>query len=274
LISNSYKNIEIIIVDNDSKNNEWDILLNQYWKYTNITILLNKENRWFAGGCNDWINEAQKLWCDYYLLFNNDAVAKNWFMERLIEVAETDTSCWIIWPAITYYKSDTLRFAWWIIGEWTWIFRHQSKWKNKKILAWLKPYETEYVTGCCMMIKKQLLNEQWLLDEEYFAYYEEADYCYKARKTWRKCIVVPDVIIEHKKSASAWNAWSDKLSPTQAYLIARNGILFWKKNFFWTKKKIFLLNSIIFLTLKCLIYSNLFNVYKSHFKWIKNWILN
>lgn len=269
LLSNSYKNIEIIIVDNDSKNHEWDVLMDKYWKISNIKVILNNLNRWFAGGCNDGIRKVQELYCDYFLLFNNDAVAHDGFLERLIEVADARDSIWIIWPAITYYKSDILRFAWWIIGEWTWIFRHKWKWKNKKILTGLHPYETEYVTWCCMMIKKQLLDEQGILDEDYFAYYEEADYCYKARQKWWECIVVPDVIIEHKKSASAGNKWSDTLSATQAYLIWRNGVLFGKKNLNTWKKYIYLINSLtINFMINILFNIRSYHVAKKYIQWI------
>ncbi len=274
LLENSYANKEIIVVDNDSKNDEW-IKLQKLYEWLWISFILNKENRGFAWWCNDWIKKAQELWCDYFLLFNNDAVAKNGFLEKLVTTADWDWEIWVIWPAITYYKSDELWFAWWIISEWTWIFRHKWKKNDKSTLENMKPYQTDYVTWCCMMIKKELLDEQWMLDEDYFAYYEEADYCYRARKRWWKCIVVPDAIIEHKKSASAGNEWKDTMSIVQAYLISRNLIIFWKKNLEWLRKYIYLIIAIPLNFLKNLIvWIRSFSVLKSYVKWTYEWLFS
>ena len=54
-----------------------------------------------------------------------------------------------------------------------------------------------------MLTKKEVFEKVGLLDEEYFAYYEEADFCRKSKKAGYKIIVVPQSLIEHKKSASA-----------------------------------------------------------------------
>ena len=240
LMNNSYPNKEIILVDNASRNNEWSVLVDEY-SDDRISFVQNSQNRWFAWGCNDGIKVALSLWCDYVLLFNNDAIAKDGFIEKLLDVIEADRSIWIIGPAITYYKTDVIRYAYWVIWEWTGLNRHKRKWKWIDFLKWKKPYITWYVSGCCMMIKKDLLQEQWLLNEEYFAYYEEVDYCYRATKKWRKCMIVPDSVVEHKKSASAGNKWSNKLSQIQSYLIARNWLLFWRKNLKWIQYIIYMI---------------------------------
>lgn len=272
LLVNSYQNKEIILVDNNSNNNEWVQLQNEYWSKW-VHCILNAKNRWFAWWCNDWIKSALWLWCEYILLFNNDAVANQWFLERIVQVASSKKSIWIVWPAITYYQSEILWYAWGNIWLWTWLFTHQFKNKHKNILTWLWPYHTDYITWCCMLIKKSVIEQLWLFDEDYFAYFEETDYCFRAQKLWRECLLVPDVSIEHKKSASTWNKWSNILSKTQAYLLARNWLLFWKKNLNFIQKYVYCICRIVIgWGIDSVFHIRSWYVLKNYWKGVKEWL--
>lgn len=228
LLDNSYKEITIILLDNASKNGEWNNLKELFWD--KIIFIQNKENLWFAWWCNIWIKKALDIWCDYVMLFNNDAIAKDWFIERLLAVSEVDSEIGIVWPFINYHNSEKIWFWWGVIWIYSGINRHLSKWSNYSNSKHKKPSAVDYITWCCMLTKKDVFESIWLLDEEYFAYYEEADFCYKAKWGGYKIVVVPDALIEHKKSASSGVKWKNQLSKIQAYLIARNWIMFAKKN--------------------------------------------
>lgn len=238
-LNNSYKShIKLIVIDNWSDNNEWSAINEKY--KSEIIFIQNEENLWFTGGCNVWIHKSNELWFDYWMLFNNDAVIMDWVIENLLDVAESDPSIWIVWPAITYYDSDLVRCNWWSVSEWTWLFYMNDKWKNiRTIDTWL-PHSVDYVCGCAFLVKRQMSNAIWLLDDDYFAYCEEVDYCRRARKLWWKTTQVPHAVISHKVSASSWAAWWKSFSRLQAYLMARNALLFGKKNLVWIKKFWFL----------------------------------
>lgn len=276
LLNNSYKNIEIILIDNASKNDEWKKL--QHFFQDKITFIQNDKNSWFAWWCNIWMKKALEIWVDYIMLFNNDAVAKNWFIEYLLESLESNKKIWIIWPSITYYNSDKIWFAGWNIKFLIWTPKHKWKWKKIDFIKNSNIYETEYVSWCCILIKKEVIEEIWLLDEEYFAYNEEVDFCYRARKVWYKCFIEPKSIIEHKKSASAWNKWSNSFSELQAYLIARNWVLFWKKNLSWFLKYWYLFTQYTILPILRIIFQiRSFKVFISYINWLLNkkcWKIN
>lgn len=269
LVQNSYKDIDIILVDNNSKNQEWEKLKTKYkWL---ITFIQNQENLWFSWWCNVWISKSVELWNTHIMLFNNDAVAKDGFIEKLLDSLEQDSSIWIVWPAITYYKSDEIWFAWWKINYLIWSPCHNLKWKNISTLEWSDSYETEYVSWCCILIKKEVVESIGMLDEQYFAYNEEVDFCFRARKKWYKCFIIANSSIEHKKSASAWNKWSNHLSEIQAYLMARNWVYFWKKNLKWIKKYWFLFAQYSILPLLRLIFQiRKIGVLKAYFRWLFN----
>ena len=267
LKNNSYKDIDIIVVDNNSKNNEWSKISAQYG--SDIHFIQNDKNQWFAGWCNIWIEKSLELWNSYTMLFNNDAVAENGFIEKLLAVLDWGKDVWIIWPAITYYKSNKVWFAWWKINYLIWWSIHHLKWKDVSELEWVKPYEIEYMSGCCILIKKEVLEKIWLLDEKYFAYIEEVDFCHRANSIGYKVMLEPNSVIQHKKSASAGNKWSNSLSEIQAYLLARNWVYFWRKNLKWMKKYWYLITQFTILPVLRIIFQiRSPRVLISYIKWL------
>jgi len=85
----TYPNYEVIVVDNDSKGNDADILEERYKNY--IRVIRNKENLGFAGGNNVAIRQVLKEEkSDYILLLNNDTIVEPNFLEELIKIALQD----------------------------------------------------------------------------------------------------------------------------------------------------------------------------------------
>lgn len=81
--------------------------------------------------------------------------------------------------------------------------------------------ETEFVSGCAMLIKKAVLARIGLLDERYFLYYEDADFCQRARQAGFKIVFVPQAKIWHKNIGTGRTG-----SPLQDYYMVRNRLLF------------------------------------------------
>lgn len=220
----NYPNYEVILVDNGSKDNQADKIKK---KFPNIILIKNKENEGFCKANNQGITLALKNKSDYVLLLNNDTVVNEDFLDILVKEMEEDKTIGISSPSIVYYKSNKI-------------------WSNGgKIIVPLgisimidkgKEYETSkfsnpnFLTGCAMFIRKDVINKIGLLDEDYFAYYEDVDYSFRVQKAGFSIKVVPKSIIQHKKSASAGIKGSNKLSGNQAYLQMRNSIIFLKKN--------------------------------------------
>lgn len=269
-----YWNTKIILIDNDSKNNQWEKLNSLFWD--KIIFIQNRSNLWFTWGCNIWIQKALELNCNYIMLLNNDTVVKKWFIEKLVPVLNEKSDIGIIWPLITYYKSEKIWFGWGKINYLLWYTTHKHKNKNVNKLLTKKLEEHEYITWCCMLIKKEVIDKIWMLDNNYFAYYEEVDYCFKARKAWYKSVINYDSIIEHKKSASAGNKWSNYLSEIQAYLMARNWVYFWKNNLIWIKKYWFIFTQYTILPImRCIFQIRKTSVLKYYILWLMNkkWII-
>ena len=264
----SYKNYKIIVVDNGSKNNQADVIKHNF---PNIELIKNEENKGFVIANNQGIRLAVENDADYILLLNNDTVVKRNFLNILIDYGEKNKKVGILGPKILYYNSEKVWSMGGKISYLTGISIMIGKGKDTK--EYNKIIEPDFVTGCAMLIKKEIIKKIGLLDPIYFAYYEDSDYCFRVKKAGYKIKVVPESTIWHKKSASAGIKGSNKITPTQAYLWARNGIVFGRKNLTGVKKITFLCGQFTFKLTFSLINCQNYKAIKKYFSGLYNGIL-
>jgi len=221
----TYPNYRIIVVDNGSQNVESNILME---KFPKIELVKNEKNEGFVIANNQGIEMAINNGADYVLLLNNDTVVKDNFLNILIAYAEANGDASLLSPKILYYSSNKI----WSNGGKISYFTGLSIMigKGKDSGKYLEVVEPDFVSGCAMLVKKAVIDNIGLLDPIYFAYYEDADYCFRAKKSGYRNKVIPESIVWHKKSASAGIRGSNKVTPTQAFLWARNGLIFARKN--------------------------------------------
>jgi GT2 family glycosyltransferase len=85
--------------------------------------------------------------------------------------------------------------------------------------------EVDYVAGACLLIRSELIKKIGLIPEEYFLFFEETEWCLKARRAGQKVVCVCDSLIYHKGSKS-----TEKVGGLQEYYMTRNQIIFEKRN--------------------------------------------
>lgn len=196
-----------------------------------LILIKNKDNYGFTGGNNVGIKFALSvLNPDYVLLLNNDTVVDKEFLIEMVKVAESNDKIGIVGSKIYYYdyggRSDVI----WALGggginlktgrPWHYEINKIDEGKYNEIK------ECEYVTGCSMLIKRDIMMKLKGFDTMYFAYYEDVDLSVETRKLGYKCIYTPKSRLWHKVSASSGGA----VSPIVMYYMARNRILFMRKH--------------------------------------------
>ena len=234
----SYKNIEIIIVDNCSPKHDPEIIKESY---PEIKLIKSSKNLGFAGGNNLAIIEAKGK---YLFFLNNDTEVTNSCIEPLVNLFETNSSAGIVSPKILFFDSDsTIQYAGSTeINPWTG--------RNKGIGSMEKDYgqfntsyETDLAHGAAMMVPKAIIDEVGLMPEIYFLYYEELDWCEMIKRKGYTCHYMGESSIYHKESISV-----GKASLLKTYYINRNRLLFIRRNFFgfqkWSSYLVFLLLAI------------------------------
>lgn len=268
LEDNNYRdNLEVVLIDNWSSNNEAEVLMKKY-KWT-VNIISKDTNEWFTWWVNAWIEYLHQTWVSYYLLLNNDTVIYDWLFQGLLKPMIDDDSIWITWPLIKYYKKNIIWSNWWSINYLLWLFQSLDKWKKVSLKSKDINSKIEYISWCCMLIRKKVVVELWCLDNDYFAYWEDADYCIKAVKEWRKLYQNDAVIIEHKVSSSTTSKGVSWIWAFKAYLCARNSILFAKKNLHWFQFLLFVSSQFTFVFVyKLLFQIRSYTSFVAYIRWI------
>ena len=207
------------------KEKEWDALL----PHQKLSILRIEKNRGVTGGENigiEYILRERKT--DYILILNNDIAVDKELLSELVKVAESDPEIGVVGPKIYYYdyngRKDIINFAGGKINFWKGVGYHIGaneidKGQHDEIR------EVDYVEGSCFLIKKEVIEKVGMLDHEYFAYWEEADWCIRIKKGGYKGCYVPRAKIWHKVSST-----TKKTSGFFEYYNTRNSFLFMKKH--------------------------------------------
>ncbi len=213
--------LQIIVCDNGSRDNTPAIIRE---RYPHVVMIENGDNVGFAAGNNSGVHHALQGSADYIMLLNNDTVVAPDMLTRLIEAAERDPQIGIVTPKI-YYFDEPQRI--WCAGA-------AIDWRNGETRR-LQAEEIDtgqsesnhgvgFASGCAMCVRRSLVDQKGLLDERFFIYYEETEWCVRLLSDGLGCLYVPGSKVWHKIS-SAMQAGS----PRSAYYMTRNRLLFLRK---------------------------------------------
>jgi len=164
-----------------------------------IEIIKPKSNLGYSAGMNIGIKYSLSQKADYVLLLNNDTKTEKDFISALLNLFKREKKLGIAGPAIKFRKSGKIVYD--LGGKVNLLIGRTSHHEVKRITNTL-PQNVDYVSGCCMLIKKEVLEKIGLLDEKFFLYYEDVDFCLRARKAGFIVSLLPEVSIYHDLSHS------------------------------------------------------------------------
>lgn len=220
----SYTNYKIVVIDNNSSQSEAEKLEKNYG--VKVHIIRCNENLGFSGGNNVGIKYSLEEKADFILLLNNDTVVEPSFLEILVNKFETDAYIGIVAPQINYFdKPNRIWSAGGIISRLRGSgFADSDKLESEGEKSDKK---VSFVSGCCMLIKREVFLKAVMFDENYFLYNEDTDLCLRAIKSGYKIYVTPQSKIYHKVNSST----DKKFSVLPLYYTTRNRLYFSRKNF-------------------------------------------
>ena len=183
------------------------------------------ENIGFAGAVNLGMSQALDTGAKWILLLNNDATADRDCLRRLLEEMNGDPHVATAGPAISFAdRPDRLWFGGGEVSDWFAFSRHRGLMASSKQPP--PSADTGFVTGCCMLLSAAAWQELGPFRADFFAYYEDAEWCQRARAGGWRCRYVGEVLCTHAVSASSLERGSLSLSETTAYYKARNPMRF------------------------------------------------
>jgi len=92
---------------------------------------------------------------------------------------------------------------------------------NKNI-KYARSRYTDFITGCCMMVRKQVFEDIGLLDNRFGYYFEDVYFCKKALEKKYKSFVIKDTLVRHRVSSTLGNIGTNMMTPLRSYYFARN----------------------------------------------------
>ncbi len=234
LVINNYK-LQVVVVDNGSTDGNIDAIRNFQFSIFNFQFIKNKENLGFSGGNNVGIRYARDKNADYILLLNNDTIIDKHIVSELLKVAESNEEIGIVAPKIYFakghefhknkYKENERGKVIWYAGgviDWNNVIGVHKGVDEVDKGQHEKTEETNFASGCCMMVKKEVFQKVGFLEKKYFLYYEDSDFSERIKKAGFTIMYAPLAFLWHKNAGSTGGSGS-KL---QDYYITRNRMLF------------------------------------------------
>lgn len=227
----TFKEYKLYLIDNSANEKTDRIIADCKNKYpiTDFTYINANGNIGVAAGNNIGIKKAIEEGCTSVLILNNDILIEQDFVfEKLMKLGEREM---MITPKILYYDDRKI----WMAGGFMDYSRalgvHYGM-KKTDAEEYNIPRYITYAPTCFLMVRAEVFNEIGLMDEKYFAYYDDTDFILRAIRKGFKLWYEPSVFLLHKVSSSS----GGDSSPFYIYYGNRNKIYFIRKNFSGIKK--------------------------------------
>lgn len=209
----NFPNFEVIVVDNNSQDGSLETARSQFPR---CHCIKNSVNLGYSAGNNVGIKFTLDHGADWVLLLNSDTEVTPDFLSRLMETAHKFPRAGILSPLV--YDAN---------GK-IWFAGGKINWRKMKTGHYFFPknktaYKSEIISGCAMMIKKEVFQKIGLLDEDFFLYWEDADFSLRARRAGYELLIVPASRIKHREI-------SEQTPKNKVYWLVISGLIFFRKN--------------------------------------------
>jgi len=192
--------LSVIVVDNGSTDGSAQAIRE---RFPAVTLIETGRNLRFAGGNNTGIRLALEQGADAVILLNNDTVVQPDLADVLTTRLRSDPGIGMVSPKICYYqRPQIIWFAGARIRFWRGTMEHIGIRETDRG-QFNVTRESDYATGCCVMVSRTVLEAVGLLDESYFMYAEDTDWSIRARRSGYRVVYEPGTTVLHKISASA-----------------------------------------------------------------------
>jgi GT2 family glycosyltransferase len=222
--------LEVIVVDNASKDDEASIIAQ---RYPQVKVIRSETNLGFAGGNNLGIKAARGK---FLFFINNDTLlykeeGEGWKVKEdmfrpLINRLESAAKIGAVCPKIRFTWADSpIQFAGYTPLSAVTLRNQSIGFGEQDKGQYNSPHPTPYAHGAAMMVKHEAIEKAGMMPENYFLYYEELDWSVMIRRAGYEIWYDPSFTIYHKESQS-----TGQQSPLRTYYITRNRLLFVRRN--------------------------------------------
>lgn len=207
-----YNPATIVVVDQGSTDGSVDMIRSEY---PDVELIENDKNIGYSSAFNQVLDRYQS---DYYIHLDNDTTVESEWLQPLVDLAE-QAECGVIGPQIKFPDGRVHAG-----GEFGPFGGQRFVVKDEEQYSQVR--EVDWVGGAAFFLTDEVARENDGMDELFNPiYFEEVDFCYRARKNGFRVLYCPDSVVHHEAGASM------EKDPQKLYLQKRNGTLFWVVNY-------------------------------------------
>lgn len=199
-----------------------------------IDLIRNQDNLGYAAGNNVGIKKAIDDGCDYVWIINNDIILDKKCLVEILNLIAEYKDALMIGPKIYFAKgyefhkerykpADLGKVIWWAGGsiDWNNVYVIHHGVDEVDVGQFDQAGETETITGAALMIKSEVFKKIGFLNEKYYLYFEETEFCQRARIHEIKRYFCPKAVVWHLNSGSSGSG-----SSLHDYYLTRNRLFF------------------------------------------------
>ena len=221
LSRSDYPGHEIVVVDNGSTDDSIAVIRADF---PGVHIIGTGENLGYAGGNNVGIHYALAQGADYIWLFNDDAIAAPDALSALMRAAQTDPDAGFLGPTVQMRErpDQILSAGGYLDSD---LNPRQRGLGEINQGQYQKIEEVDFLSGCALLISRASIEAVGLLDERFFTYGEDVEWCFRGKLHGLKVLFVPQALVWHPDTRSR-----DENSARVMYYMSRNRLLFLRKH--------------------------------------------
>jgi GT2 family glycosyltransferase len=196
---------EIIVVDNASSDESSRMIQEDF---PSVKCLASDTNLGFAAGHNRGVAQASGR---VLLLLNPDTRVEEGVLDTLLAFLREHQDVGVLgcrqidersWPQLCYGRDPTMLTEWQRRNDTLGLARGNERVRNRVDGRYSGPSDVDWLTGACMMMRRQVYTRLGGMDEGYWLYFEDADLCRRVRRTGLRVVYHPGVSIFHYRGAA------------------------------------------------------------------------
>jgi GT2 family glycosyltransferase len=215
LAESTWRNLDVIVLDNASTDGSIDAIREQH---PSVHVEPLRDNRGYAGNNNVGVALALARGADWLFVLNEDTILDPLCIEHLVHYGQAHPKVGITGPLVLHFdEPGVIQSA----GGWfdSWQAGHIGQNQDDRG-QFSTPRRVDWISGCGIMLRRSVIEQVGMLDERFFYYWEETDWCLRAQRAAWQCALVPDARLWHKGVVRRYVP-----SPNVSYYNTRNHLL-------------------------------------------------